>query len=183
MNCDDVLDVSVPLDVRAPGAARIVVARFLRDRVAASVLDGAQRVVSELVTNSVRHNAPGAAEVVAVRVELTQDRVRLEVEDPGRDGAIAARSPNPDGGAGLGLNVVHALCERWGLECGAEGRHVCGRSFHARPRPRRRPRQGTAGRAAPDRYQTPRRSARRWAPRAGAGLQERIHERSARHPR
>jgi serine/threonine-protein kinase RsbW len=121
----DALEAHVPLDVRAPGAARIVVAECLRDRVAASVLESALLVVSELVTNSLRHGGASAAGVVIVRVGLTETMVRVEVEDRGRAGAVAPRSPDLEGGGGFGLNVVQALSERWGLErVGAGGTRV-----------------------------------------------------------
>src|SRR4051812_7189009 len=63
----ETLEASLPLDRRAPGAARLVVGE-LRGRVATSVLDTAQLVVSELVTNSVSHS--GATAGAAVRVRL-----------------------------------------------------------------------------------------------------------------
>jgi anti-sigma regulatory factor (Ser/Thr protein kinase) len=110
-----VLEASLPLDARAPGAARIVVAR-LRGRVPAPVLDTAQLLVSELVTNSVRHSGASAGASVVVRVRLTDSMVRLEVSDPGCDGVIAPRVPDLQGGGGVGLNLVGTLSERWGLE-------------------------------------------------------------------
>ena len=82
-------------------------------------LDDALLVVSELVTNGVCHSGASDGAIV-VRVELTDTMVRLEVEDPGRDGAIAPRAPDL-GGGGFGLNLVQALCERWGLERAAAG--------------------------------------------------------------
>ena len=110
------LEVCLPLDARAPGAARIVVGR-LRGRVPALVLEDALLVVSELVSNGVRHS--GASEgTIVVRVELTGTMVRLEVQDPGRGGVIAPRDPDL---GGFGLNLVHGLCERWGLERVAAG--------------------------------------------------------------
>ena len=117
----DALEAHVPLDVRAPSGARIVVAECLRDGVAASVLESALLVVSELVTNSVRHGGASAPGVVVVRVRLTETMVRLEVEDRGRAGVIAPRSPDLEGGGGFGLNVVQVLSERWGLERVAAG--------------------------------------------------------------
>ena len=54
-----------------------------------------------------------------MRVELTGTMLRLEVEDPGRGGVIAPRDPDLSGG--FGLNLVHGLCERWGLERVAAG--------------------------------------------------------------
>src|SRR5205085_11772172 len=66
----ETLEASLPLDRRAPGAARLVVAE-LRGRVATSVVDTAQLVVSELVTNSVSHSGATTGAVVIVRVQLT----------------------------------------------------------------------------------------------------------------
>ncbi len=115
----EVLDVHLPLDARAPGAGRMVVAAGLRGRVTASVLEDAGLVVSELVANSVRHSGVSGAGVVAVGVRLTDGGVRIEVEDPGRGGAVAARAPDLNRGGGFGLHVVQAISERWGFERGA----------------------------------------------------------------
>ena len=112
----EAVEVPLTLDVAAPAAARVVVADRLRGRVAASVLADAQLVMSELVSNSVAHSGVSAAGVVGVRVRLTSTIVRLEVEDPGRGGEIAPRSPDPKRGGGFGLGIVHALSERWGFE-------------------------------------------------------------------
>jgi signal transduction histidine kinase len=87
------VEVRLPLDAQAPGGARIVAAQYLRDRVTAPVLDSAMLLVSELVTNSVRHCGAPAAEGVMVRFQLTRAMPRLEVEARGHDGAIAARPP------------------------------------------------------------------------------------------
>jgi len=108
------LEAPLGLDARAPAAARIVVADCLRGRVAASALANAQLVMSELVTNSVCHS--GAAADGTVRVRLTGTMIGLEVEDRGRGGVIAPRSPDLESGGGFGLNIVQALSERWGLE-------------------------------------------------------------------
>jgi anti-sigma regulatory factor (Ser/Thr protein kinase) len=116
----EALEVSLPLDARAPGAARIVV-DALRGRVPTSVLHSARLVVSELVTNSVLHCSAPAGAVVVVRVALTGTMVRLEVGDPGCGGAIAPRAPDQDRGGGFGLNIVQTLSERWGLERAVAG--------------------------------------------------------------
>src|SRR4051812_22361554 len=86
---------------RAPGAARIVVADRLGDRVAAGVLESAQLLIFELVTNSVRHSAAGPAETVIVRISLTPTILGLDVADAGRGGVIAPRWPDPDSGGGF----------------------------------------------------------------------------------
>jgi len=115
------IEARLALDVQAPAAARSVVADCLGDRVARSVLDTAQLLVSELVTNSVLHSGMPAGAAATVSVELTPAMVRLDVQDPGRGGAIAPRRPEPLTGGGFGLNLVQALSERWGVERVAQG--------------------------------------------------------------
>jgi serine/threonine-protein kinase RsbW len=116
----DTLEVSLPLDGRGPRAARTVV-EGLRGRIAPAVVDDAQLVVSELVTNAVRHSGVSDGGVVVLCVELTGTMVRLEVRDPGCEGVIAPRAPDLQVGGGFGLHVVRALSERWGLEQVAAG--------------------------------------------------------------
>jgi anti-sigma regulatory factor (Ser/Thr protein kinase) len=115
------LEAVLPVDVGAPGAARHVVARYLGDRVSPSVFDDAQLLVSELVTNSVRHSGVVAGEQLTVRVDLAPTWCRVEVEDPGHDGVIAPRLPDGAEGGGMGLSLVQLLSERWGLERVCEG--------------------------------------------------------------
>jgi serine/threonine-protein kinase RsbW len=110
------VEVRLPLDALAPGGARILAAQYLRDRVAAPVLDNALLLLSELVTNSVRHSNTPCAEGVIVRLQLTRAMLRLEVEDSGHDGAIATRHPNRQNGGGFGLNIVQTLSDCWGIE-------------------------------------------------------------------
>jgi anti-sigma regulatory factor (Ser/Thr protein kinase) len=115
VDAEDTLEVSLPLDGHGPRAARTVVER-LRGRIAPSVLGDAQLVVSELVTNAVRHSGVSDGGVVVLCVRLTSSMVRLEVADPGSGGIIAPRAPDYERGGGFGLHVVRALSERWGLE-------------------------------------------------------------------
>ena len=115
------LEVVLSVDVGAPGAARHVVARYLGDRVSPSVFDNAQLLISELVTNSVRHSGVVAGEQLTVRVDLGQTWCRVEVEDAGHGGVIAPRPPDRAQGSGMGLNLVQMLSERWGLERASEG--------------------------------------------------------------
>jgi anti-sigma regulatory factor (Ser/Thr protein kinase) len=89
--------------------------------VPAALVDDAQLLVSELVTNSVLHSGASAGDGVLVRVELTRTMLRLEVEDPGREGAIGPRAGDAEQGGGFGLNLVQALSERWGVERVAVG--------------------------------------------------------------
>ena len=115
-------DVALPLDLRAPGMARTVVALCLAEHVASPVLMNAQLIVSELVTNSVHHSTAPEGDLV-IRVHLWRGKCRLEVEDPGREGAIAPKRPDRDEGAGMGLYLVQMLSERWGVIRAPDGAH------------------------------------------------------------
>jgi anti-sigma regulatory factor (Ser/Thr protein kinase) len=107
------LEVVVASGLDAPAAARAAVTAWLSPQVADQVLDDAQLLVSELVTNSVRHAKLAAGATVRVSVEICDGFMRLEVEDP-RDVAIEAVAPNREHGGGFGLFPVEALAQRWG---------------------------------------------------------------------
>ena len=114
-------EVAIPLGLQAPGVARSAVAERLTDQVAPCVLETALLLVSELVTNSVRHSGVPEGDDVVVRIDLWRDGCRLEVEDPGRDGVIAPQPQDLRNGEGMGLNLVQMLSERWGVVRAAEG--------------------------------------------------------------
>ena len=107
------MEVVVASGLDAPAAARAAVTAWLSPQVADQVLDDAQLLVSELVTNSVRHAQLAAGATVRVSVEICDGLVRLEVEDPG-DVVIGAVAPNREHGGGFGLFLVEALAQRWG---------------------------------------------------------------------
>jgi anti-sigma regulatory factor (Ser/Thr protein kinase) len=117
----ELVEVVIALDVRAPGAARTFVAECTRERVAAPVLDSAQLLMSELVSNSLRHSGGPVDDQVVVSVELTPDWLRVGVQDSGSDAVIAARPAKSETGSGFGLNLVQMLSERWGVERLATG--------------------------------------------------------------
>jgi anti-sigma regulatory factor (Ser/Thr protein kinase) len=115
----EMVEAVLPLDVQAPSAARFVIADFLRDRLPSRMVESAQLIISELVSNSLRHNAAPEDQAVVVRVALDRGTWRLEVEDPGEGGVLA---PDPERAAAgrLGMNLVQSLSECWGVEHAAE---------------------------------------------------------------
>jgi len=115
------VEVAIPIGAQAPGVARSAIAQWLADHVAPSVLETALLLVSELVSNSVRHSAVSEGEDVVVRGHLWRDGFRIEVEDPGCDGVIAPRPQDLLRGGGMGLHLVQTLSERWGVVRSAEG--------------------------------------------------------------
>jgi anti-sigma regulatory factor (Ser/Thr protein kinase) len=116
----ELVEVVLALDARAPGAARSLVVQCLEGRVLASAVDSAQLVMSELVTNSLRHGGAPMDEVV-VSVELMPAWLRVGVRDSGSNAVIAVQPPNLEAGGGFGLNLVQMLSERWGVERLAAG--------------------------------------------------------------
>jgi two-component sensor histidine kinase len=69
-------------------------------------------VISELVTNAVRHAGAGADETIEVRFTETGAGLRVEVLDS--EPAAEPRRRERDATGGLGLVVVSALCREWG---------------------------------------------------------------------
>jgi len=70
-------------------------------------------LVSELVTNAVRH-ADG--EAVRLVVALTGSRLRIEVHDPGSGFELKPPSDDPLRASGWGLVLVEELADRWGID-------------------------------------------------------------------
>jgi serine/threonine-protein kinase RsbW len=78
-------------------------------------------LISELATNSVLHSGAIPGDDLLLRVQPSKTTVRLEVEDSGRGDVVVARPPDLNGGGGFGLNLVHTLSERWGVEYAVAG--------------------------------------------------------------
>lgn len=101
---------------RAAGAA---LAHWAQER-----RDAALLVVSELVTNAVRHGSADPSDRVALRVRRHGGATRVEVTDQrARDGTLGDPDDAPLDGtrkrSGWGLPIVAELTDRWGVERGA----------------------------------------------------------------
>jgi anti-sigma regulatory factor (Ser/Thr protein kinase) len=96
----------------APGMAREAVGLHLT-RLTGVQRDDVRLLVTELVTNAIRHGE-GASGVVMYLAESV-GRVRIEVCDGG-EGFGFSRAARPDGAVGgLGLRLLDLTADRWGI--------------------------------------------------------------------
>ena len=82
------------------------------------VLDDARLLVSEMVTNSVRHAGAPANAKIGLAVSVVDDVVRAEVTDAGRGFQPSPRDAPQLEAGGWGLHLVDRLASRWGVERG-----------------------------------------------------------------
>jgi two-component sensor histidine kinase len=101
-------------DVEAAGKAREALEQ-LEEHIEEGVLQDMHLLVTELVTNSVRHADAAADEPVHVEVSVGGDRVFVAVEDGGRGFEPSPRSADSPRDAGWGLHLVERLSSRWGV--------------------------------------------------------------------
>jgi anti-sigma regulatory factor (Ser/Thr protein kinase) len=114
-----------PEPASVPLARRHVIA-VLEQHGLTDVGDAAQLVMSELVTNAVRH----AGTELRVRVVANGETLRLEVADDSGEPPVS-RMPGPLEPGGRGLPLVEALVDRWGMEQTASGKVVWAELRHS----------------------------------------------------
>jgi len=106
------VDLELPSTSAAPAAARGALEEIAH-AVSADRMRDVRLLVSELVTNAVRH-AEGA--VVRLIVSLRSDVLRVEVHDPGFGFEVSEPPRDPLRASGWGLVLVEELADRWGVE-------------------------------------------------------------------
>ena len=112
------LELTVRADRRAACEARHAVARF--GLVGADQEPTLLLLVSELVSNSVRHAGMRAEEQIRLRARCDRRCTYVEVCDAGHSGEVpekrAEKSDVLEPG-GLGLVLVDEMADRWGVHC------------------------------------------------------------------
>ena len=118
-------DVDVALDATADS---IPLARealdTLREEVGQDRLDDLRLVVSELVTNSVRHAGLRTGDSISLRVDALADHIRVEIQDRGPGFEASATPATMYQESGWGLYLVSQIAERWGVSTDATGTTV-----------------------------------------------------------
>ena len=116
----------LPADTRAPRIARQFVCHFLERRDMLGLLEPLTLVVSELVTNAVRHARPP----FELSLRRLGEGVRVGVQDAGRHDALDISGPmrlpsRDDHRGGRGLFLVKAVSAKTGVDkVGDEGKRV-----------------------------------------------------------
>ena len=99
----------------AASQARAVVNEELGRAVSAKVLEDATLLVSELVTNAVRHAPRAGVPEIELRLKLDPERIRVVVSDPGTGFVAEPRLPTASESSGWGLYLVDRIADRWGV--------------------------------------------------------------------
>ena len=111
------ISMDIPVQPDAVALARdAVVQAVARERSSAQRIEDLRLLTSEIVTNALRHAGMGSESSITVGVDISPDRVRVEVVDhgPGFD-PDALPTPSAERVGGWGLVLVQELADRWGV--------------------------------------------------------------------
>jgi len=108
------LDRELPARPEAAREARKALGE-LAPHVPAHYFDDVRLLVTELVTNSLRHGHLGAGDAIHLVVQMEPSCLRVEVRDPGSGFDLPAPPQTPDMGAGWGLYLLGRIADRWGI--------------------------------------------------------------------
>ncbi len=110
----------LPMDTHSPRYARDLLRAAACQLHDSSVVEDAELLVSELVTNGVRHGGPP----IVLRIEcIGAIRLKVSVSDGGPKDP-AERSSGPDDESGRGLRLVDYISDEWGVDHHASGKTV-----------------------------------------------------------
>jgi anti-sigma regulatory factor (Ser/Thr protein kinase) len=102
---------------QAPGTVRAHCGELLGAHLAGEDLIDVIVLISELITNAVRHGGADEHETVVLHVAIAPHVLRVEVCDRG-PGFVAPADPRPHpAGGGNGLVLLARLSSSWGVAC------------------------------------------------------------------
>jgi len=111
------LDRKLPASPEAAREARVALGE-LAAHVPAPEFDDLRLLVTELVTNSLRHGGLGAGDAIHLVVQVETKILRVEVRDPGLGFDVPVPPETADLGAGWGLYLLGRIADRWGIQGG-----------------------------------------------------------------
>jgi serine/threonine-protein kinase RsbW len=104
--------IRLPAEARAAQVARATLEPYLA-AVDPDRRGDARLLVTELVTNAIRHGRPP----VSLTIEQEGSCLRVDVEDAGAGRPL--RRPEPGADGGWGLLLVESSADRWGVADGS----------------------------------------------------------------
>ncbi|MDP9329931.1 MAG: YihY/virulence factor BrkB family protein [Actinomycetota bacterium] len=108
------IEYSFPFALASVSEGRKVAVRDLSRRLDQRTLKDVELLVSELVTNALRHGQPRADGTIGLVLEVADNRVRVVVEDSGKHFHWERASPGEERLGGYGLQLVDSLATAWG---------------------------------------------------------------------
>ena len=109
--------MALPAQPQAAGAARRL---LVREGLDPDLDHTVTLLVSEVVTNSIRHAKVEPTDRIVLAARMTDDWARVEVRDPGPGFDPDVRHSTP----GFGLRMVDMLASRWGVDRDEQGTRV-----------------------------------------------------------
>ena len=110
---DGTLELTLPAEPASVAEARAKVCDALDPHLADGTSDTVKLLVSELMTNAIRHG--DGTQPVELHAHWNSE-VRIEISDHGNGFAPAPRVGALDEPGGFGLYLVGQLADRWGVE-------------------------------------------------------------------
>lgn len=124
----EVTEASVLLLPFAASSVGVARRRLVSDLIAADVYDpvvcDVALVISELLSNALRHAAPLPGSKIRIAWCIHADGVQVSVSDGGGQTVPELGEPTQGATGGRGLRIVEKLSRRWGTSTGDEGTTV-----------------------------------------------------------
>jgi anti-sigma regulatory factor (Ser/Thr protein kinase) len=124
----EVTESSVLVLPFTPASVGVARRRLVSDLIAAgiygSTVSDAALVLSELLSNALRHATPLPGSCLRVAWHLDADSVRVSVSDGGAPTRPELAEPTDSTTGGRGLRIVAKLSRRWGTGCDEDGTTV-----------------------------------------------------------
>ena len=147
----EVTEASVLLLPFAASSVGVARRRLVSDLIAANLCDSAvcdvALVISELLSNALRHAVPLPGSKIRVAWRINADSVQVSVRDGGGPTRPELGEPTQAATGGRGLRIVQKLSSSWGTTTGDEGTTVWA---HVPVRPAPTEMTAVGGRAAAD---------------------------------
>jgi len=106
----------------APAMGRRVLGGLV-DRIPERSLDDARLLLTEVMTNAIRHAHGGGEEPIVVSLSVVGDELLVQVADPG-EGFDPRPGRGTGAGTGWGLFLLEQIASVWGVERNLEGGSV-----------------------------------------------------------